>query len=81
MHEENDHHNDDDDDDDDDDDNDNDDDDDNNDDNDTDLMEFLHSHHLQTSSNREKMNRTACHCTRSCSTGLDVTATGLVVQG
>ena len=45
--------------------------DDNNDDNDTDLMEFLHSHHLQTSSNREKMNCTAWY----------VTVIGLVVQG
>ena len=54
MHEQNDDDNDDDDDDD-----ENDDDDDHTDDDDDDnnLMEFLHSHHLQTSSNREKMNR------------------------
>ena len=55
MHEQNHHHNDDDDNNND--ENDDDDHEDDDDDDDNDLMEFLHSHHLQTSSNREKMNR------------------------
>ena len=64
MHEQNDDDNDDDGD-----DNDNNDDENDDDDDDNDLMEFLHSHHLQTSSNREKMNRP------------HVTVLVLVVQG